>query len=172
MQRHRVSSLGLRGAAALFLCAACGGRVAPADIAGTYAVTVTNGDDTCGFALWTPGESSTTTIRISENSLGEGSFDLGSGGGAFVGFFALDLGPTSYAIPSTVQGSTLTGTTQGESGNASGSCDYKINATVRVTVHGTDLEGTLTYVPVTNGDPSCGALSICSQQQTLSGQRQ
>ncbi len=151
------------------LALGCGGSVAADPIGGTYVVTATNGNDTCGFG-WTPNASSPSTVKIIESPNGEGTFLVQSADGVLVSFLMPSLG--SLDFPSTVSGSTLTGTMHGSIKQTVQGCTFTIDAVVSLTVNGANAVGTITYSRVTNGDAACSTSSSCTQQQSFSGARQ
>ena len=149
----------------------CGGDAAAENIAGTYAVTATNGSNTCGFQPWVAGDSSTGLVQIFETTRGGAMFAVQGPTGVLVNFITLNLGNSGMAFPSSVSGSTLVGSTHGELKQTLGACTYTIDATVNATVTGTSITGAITYTPVPQG-AGCDALNGCSQAQSFTGVRQ
>jgi hypothetical protein len=148
----------------LCLAAACGGD--PADVAGTYDVSVTNGDNDCNLLDWDVGESTTDiTVEITQN--GETiSAEVTGGAGLF---FEAALG--SNVFTGTVDGDHLSLAITGENEFAMNECDYTFDAEIEADLDGDALDGTIYYRPVTDDDPDCGALNDCVNTQALVGTR-
>ncbi len=143
--------------------AACGDT---ADVAGTYTVAVTNGDNGCGFDNWTVGD---TASNITFSITQDGDMVTGTVEGATGLYLGVLLG--SNVFTGTVSGDelemTLHGTTQGTMGN----CSYNVNATIHGEVDGDFLTGHIEYTTATNGSPECGTLEGCVSMQSFNGAR-
>jgi hypothetical protein len=50
-------------------------------------------------------------------------------------------------------------------------CTYTVNGNVLATLNDDALEGTISYVPQTNGSPDCDQLNDCSTVQMFNGTR-
>ena len=149
------------------LTLACNGST-PVDFAGTYTVTVVNGaSNPCNLANWTPGNStgSIPVTMTQDNTTAQ--FGVGGLAGAY-----LDLVLETSTFPGTVMGDTFTATYLGTKTQTQQTCSYTINMTLAATLTSdTSLNGTLTYSSTTNGDPACGAITGCMQEQTVVGVR-
>ena len=146
--------------------AACSGST-PTNFAGTYSVTVTNQANTCGFANWTEGNS-TAGIPVTMTQDGATAQVNVQGG---VGTL-LSLLTGTNAMQGKVEGNTFSGEILGTKTATQNACSYSVNTKLTATLDTNNvLSGTLTYVPITNGDASCGAYNTCSNSQTVSGNR-
>jgi hypothetical protein len=149
------------------LTLACNGST-PVDFAGTYNVTVQNGTtNPCNLNGWTAGNASANIpVTITQdNTVGE--FQVAGAAGLY-----LDLVLETSSFPGTVMGDTFTATYLGTKTQTQQTCNYTTNMTLETTLASdTNLNGTLTYTSTTNGDPTCGAITGCMQQQTVVGVR-
>ncbi len=144
--------------------AACSGT--PTNFAGSYTVAVTNQANTCGFANWQDGN---TTSAIPVTFTQDGSTAQLNIQGLVGAYVALITGSSS--IQGTVSGDTFTGEYLGTKAVTQNACSYTVNMKVVATLANNVLSGTLSYTPITNGDPSCGTLNACSNSQTVSGNK-
>lgn len=150
--------------------AACGNST-PTNFAGTYNVTLVDGANDCNISGWTPG---TANPNITATITQDGAFaQLSVPSGTATGFLlVLFLGTNSF--PGDVEGDQFTtnylGTKQ-QTVNGT-NCTYNVRAQLSLTLAADDsVSGSLTYVPVTNGDASCGVLNACSNSQSVVGSR-
>jgi hypothetical protein len=146
---------------------ACSGST-PVDFAGMYSVTVQDGaTNPCNLKNWTAG-SSTANIPVTmtqDNTTAE--FTVGGVAGDY-----LTLVIQTSSFPGTVMGDTFNATYLGTTPLTQQSCTYYLDLALQATLtNDSTMNGTLTYTTMTNGDPTCGALSTCSQQQIVSGVR-
>src|SRR5262245_50701914 len=100
---------------------ACGGS--PADVAGNYTVSVTNGPNGCPFPNWTVGESA-TNIPVTVAQDGSNATATVEGGVGTV----LMVGLGSRVFAGDVDGSGLDLELIGTAVQTSGSCEYTYNA--------------------------------------------
>ena len=155
----------------LLLCAlsaACSD--VPTNFAGDYTMTLVNGPNDCNFQDWTQGSTSNVTATISQ-----------SGSNATVTFtnaltaLYLDALLGTHVFSGTVTASELKASyVGGKSIAVSGTaCTYTVDLTLDMTLDANGvLSGTVTIVPVTNRDASCGATNTCtSNVDTVSGAR-
>jgi len=150
------------------LAAACG-NTPPTNFAGSYALTIVNGDNACQLQNWKAGDSSTNiTADITQDS---GLAEITIPGNTLAGaFLLLTLGTSTFS--GTVTGNELTATYLGTQTQTQNACNYTTKATLDVTLDANSVvSGTITYTPQTNGDASCGVLNTCSYSQTVSGTR-
>jgi len=150
---------------AITAVAACSSST-PTNFAGTYSVTITDNANTCGFANWTQGN---TSAGIPITFTQDGSTAQLNIQGVVGAYLALVIGTSS--IQGTVSGDTFTGEYLGTKTATQGTCSYTVNMKVSATLANNVLSGTLTYTPITNSDPTCGALNTCSNTQTVSGNK-
>ena len=148
------------------LSAACSGG-APTNFAGTYTVTTTENANDCNFANWTPGSSSS---GIPATFTQDGTAAQLNIQGAWGVLIAAYVGTSSFQ--GTVSGNTFTSEYLGTKTATQGACSYTANISISTSLDSNNvLSGTLTITPVTNGDPSCGVLNTCSNNETVSGTR-
>ena len=148
--------------------AACSGGT-PTNFAGTYSVTVTNQANACGFQNWTEGNS---TAGIGVTITQDGSTAQVQVQGVVGGLLTLFTGTNT--MQGSVSGDTFTGEILGTKTAtlSNTACSYTVNTKLAATLDANSvISGTLTYTPITNGDPSCGAYNTCSNNQTVSGNR-
>jgi hypothetical protein len=168
---------GMRVAGAAFtlaLAAACGGNsstttLTSANVAGSYTVDVTNGNNGCNIAGWTDNAMSMNIgVTVAQNGT---QLTVTVGGGGLVGaLLTAVLGTDTFSGPLVGESSTLTatGTVQG----TQGSCTFTTNATIQASFNGDTMQGTVTYERVPVGASSgCTALQGCMSIQNFSGVR-
>jgi phosphoenolpyruvate carboxylase len=144
---------------------ACGSST-PVDFAGTYTMTVVNGQNPCNFANWTAGDSDgNIPVTITQDATVT-SLAVGGLTGAY-----LDLVFSTSSFNGMVTSDTFTASAISKQATQQ-TCVYNVNLAIQATLtNTTNLNGTLTYTATTNNDPTCGVLDTCSQQQTLIGTR-
>ena len=149
----------------LFLVLACGDGD-PADLSGSYTVTITNGDNGCMTDGWMEGDS-TEGIRIAVTQTGS---DVAAVVEGLVGaYLTATLGSNRFQgrAVGTRLDLTLVGTNEAEIPG----CRFTTDAYLDARVNGQFIEGTITYEPNTDGAAGCGLLDSCSNEQTLVGTR-
>ena len=149
------------------LSAACGNPT-PSNFAGSYAGTVVDGDNACQLQGWTAGNSSAFQATITQDGP---DAQLQVPSNTLVGLaLVLYLGTNTFS--GKVTGNDFTAAYLGTKQQTQGACSYTVNTKLDVTIDDkNNIAGTLTYTPVTNGDPSCGALNTCSNVQNVTGSR-
>jgi hypothetical protein len=138
----------------------------PVDAAGSYTLSVTNGQNACAFANWQVGSVVTgvpLTITQDQEALTARIEGL-------IGSF-LEAVIGSRVFQGEVTGDAVELTLFGTNAFTVGACTYTVNGTVRATVDGDVVEGSLEYTPSTNGSPDCGVLDGCSSEQRFNGTR-
>jgi len=158
--------LGFAQACAPFLLvcvAACG---SPANVAGSYAVNLTNKDNGCQFDNWTVGSMTSNVLISITQSSGDATATVTGVAGAYL---AVILG--SAAFTGTVDGNSLTLKLFGTRSATKGSCSYTINAVIRAASNGDLIEGTISYESATNGSPDCATIEGCASAQAFNGTR-
>lgn len=149
---------------ALAAALGCGGD--PADVAGTYTVAVTNGDNGCMFQEWTVGDSITgISVVITQ----DGSEATATVEGLIGAFLALALGSNEFS--GDVDGSSLELTLLGTVPANQGNCTYTTNSTMTAELDGDVLQGQIAYEFATNENPDCFALERCVTLQNFNGTR-
>jgi hypothetical protein len=135
-----------------------------ADVAGNYTVAVTNGASSCSFD-WQEGQVSTGI----ELAITQDAANLHAALGGVTGaLFTLLFGSPDF--DGTVSGSQLELTNYGQRTSQQGNCSFTYNSVVDAKLTGDSIEGTLTYVSKTNGNPDCAAVE-CSASQRFAGSR-
>ncbi|MFZ5889930.1 MAG: hypothetical protein ACOY0T_02590 [Myxococcota bacterium] len=143
---------------------ACGSDDSPANIAGTYSVNTTNGKSTCSFD-WNEGDTSSgVPVSIVQNGA---AITVSVTGLAAAGLVLL-VGTADF--DGSVEGHAFTATAYGKVPRSSGNCTYTVNATIKGSVSGDTIQGTVTYTPAGNGNPDCAALT-CTAVQQFNGAR-
>jgi hypothetical protein len=162
-QRTVPLGLALATAGALALIA-CGSE--PADVAGDYTLSITNGSNGCGLDNWTEGDTSTGIPFTVTQS---GSQVTGTVGGTSGLFFDLWLGGRVFT--GTVEENTVHLSLYGTAAKQQGNCTYTVNATVSAVSSGDVLQGQIRYTAATNGNPDCASLEGCVSSQSFNGTR-
>jgi hypothetical protein len=162
---QRTAAIALLALAA-HLLAACGGGDTPADLAGSYTIAITNGDNPCQFQNWNAGAK---TSGIPLNITQDGANLTATVQGAAAVELTLLLGSADYK--GTASGAGFELDNFGTSSFKNGNCAFTIKSTVNGTIAGDVIMGTIDYTPVTNGSPNCGALAACMTEQLFNGTR-
>ncbi len=147
--------------------AACSSSEAAQDLTGNFTIAVTNKDNGCAFQNWTSGQS-TTTIPLTITQQGSNGITAVVGGAAGA-YLTLVIGTATFT--GSVTGPTGTLTAAGTRSGSQGTCAYTINANMTITLAGNAINGSISYVPKTNAQSTCGVLNACSSTQDLSGNR-
>ena len=155
-------------ALALLGALGCGGGDGDTvDASGEYTLAVTNGDNDCGFQGWDEG-AQTSGVPFSVNQ-DDDNHITASIEGLAGGWVMLVLG--SRTFEGEVAGSRLDLTLYGTNSVNDAGCTYTVNGNVLATLNDDALEGTINYVPQTNGSPDCDQLNDCSTVQMFNGTR-
>ena len=150
--------------AALGLAAACGSD--PANVAGTYAMALTNRANGCAIANWTEGPIGGTVTMVVTQSDASASADVQGLARA-----ALDALTGGHVFTGPVDGDDVALTITGTRAMSQGACAYTIDADLDATLTGDTLSGSVFYRARTNGAADCGALTGCQSQQDFAGAR-
>lgn len=139
----------------------------PADVAGNYTVSVTNGMNRCEIDGWDEGSSSSSIpVTVTQD---EDQVTLLVEGGTGV---LLNLAVGGNRFDGQVGGNDITAALVGDNTSRDGECVYTITVDMDATVDGDVIEGELLWRPVTNGHPDCGSLDTCEGNlQTFNGTR-
>jgi hypothetical protein len=143
---------------------ACGSD--PANVAGTYTLSTTNGDNACMFPDWTTGETSTAIPLVVTQTDADVSAELGGVAGGYV---QLVLGLRTFT--GTVDGDHIDMTLHGTRSYTEGGCTYTIIATADADVNGDFMTGTIVYSLATNHAADCDYRETCETRQTFNGNR-
>ncbi len=156
--------LAILSALALTGLAGCG---SPANVAGNYAINVTNGTNACAFPNWMVG---TTASNIMLTITQDSSTITGNVGGVTGTALQLTLG--DHVLHGDVSGNDIDLTLNGTRAATQGMCTYTVILDAHATLVGDFLSnGTLTYHLATNHSPDCGALETCKTLQSFNGSR-
>ncbi|HHH31392.1 MAG TPA: hypothetical protein ENK57_24010 [Polyangiaceae bacterium] len=139
---------------------------APADVAGSYTVNVTNGENGCAFDNWTVGETASSIPIVVAQTDDQVQLDVGGTSGA-----ALDIFIGSSIFNGQVSGSGVTAALVGSRSATMGMCTYTVTVDMDATSSGDLLEGQLIWRPVTNMHADCGVLNDCRSLQSFNGTR-
>lgn len=139
---------------------------APADVAGNYSLSVTNGDNGCDVNGWTVGESNANVPSVITQDEGAVQVEVQGVSGTF-----LNLAVGSNRFAGDVAGDRIAAELIGDNSNREGECVYTWTIDLDATVTGDVIEGELSWRPVTNGHPDCGLLETCRNQQAFNGTR-
>lgn len=169
MRLHRgyIAAFGLTLTSALAV-PGCGSSSSdsPANVAGNYTISVTNKDNGCGFANFTPGN---TAASIPFTVTQSGSAATGTIEGLVGAWVTLVFGSNHFT--GSVSGNTVTMTLYGTRSATQGNCTYTVNATVTATSSGDLLEGHIDYSKAGNGNPDCTGITGCITRQDFNGTR-
>jgi hypothetical protein len=142
----------------------CGGG--PADVAGSYSVAVTNGQNGCNFENWTEGE---TTANIPVVITQDDTKVTAEVQGIVGGLLGLWLGASVYT--GDIDGDSLTLTLFGSNSTTLGNCTYTINSTMTADFDNDVLRGQIRYQSATNDNPDCAGIEGCVTVQDFNGNR-
>jgi hypothetical protein len=138
----------------------------PANVAGDYMVSITNGINTCpNNGDWLEGSQS-TGIPFTIQQDGTRIWAEATGAAALL--FILATGEVTFE--GEIEGDQFSMTNYGSRVEHNGNCTYTVNATIAGTIQGNAIEGTVTYKPVLTDNPDCEALE-CQAEQAYSGHR-
>jgi hypothetical protein len=137
----------------------------PADVAGEYVVSLTNGASNCTTVDWMEGQMTTGVMFTIRQ---DGSAVTAEAGGEAAVYFVLLTGSNKFA--GTVHGNAFTLIDHGPAVSQSENCSYTLDAIVEGTLEGDTITGTLTYSPVVGDDPAC-AQYACAAVQDYTGVR-
>lgn len=135
----------------------------PANVAGTWTLSVTDGDNGCGIPNFTTGATSTgVTVQITQN---------GSNVSASVqGYSGLVLAfATGNTLSGTISGNQATLTATGN--HTQGNCAYTTSANASMTFDGNQVQGSISYSDHGNGSSDCGVAQQCTSSQTFTGSK-
>jgi hypothetical protein len=154
----------LAGLALMFMFGACSSS--PADIAGDYAVAVTNGSNGCNFPSYMVGSQSTgVTVTITQTSSNATAEVTG------LSALALDAVLGSNSFTGTVDGESVDLKLEGTVSKTTGNCAYTYDGEISATLDGNSLNGSLTYTGATNNNSDCGTIQGCVTTQDFAGSR-
>jgi hypothetical protein len=136
----------------------------PANVAGTYTVSVTNGLNGCNVATFTPGAMSTgITVVVTQNGAQVSADVMGLAG------VYLTAGVGSSTLVGQLDGSRAALTASAN--HTQGMCAYTTTASADITFDGNTMQGSITYTDSGNGSSTCGVMQSCTNEQMLAGSR-
>jgi len=150
----------------LLAVVACGSSSSgpPANVAGTYTVSVTNGQNGCMVGTFTPGAMTAgVTVQVTQNG-SQVSADVMGLAGVY-----LTAGVGSSTLVGSLSGSTASLTATAN--HTTGMCAYTTTATASIAFNGDTMQGTITYADSGNGSSDCGVVQSCTNQQNFAGSR-
>ena len=150
----------------LLVAAACGGD--PKNFTGMYSLSLTNGENGCGFASYNVG-TTTTGVPITITQVeGDANLVVQVEGAAALLVFAVT---GSARFTGEVDGSNMEATIVGTLPITEGACTYTVTATIDATISGDTLTGTIRYTTPTS-DPDCESdRAQCRTVQNFNGTR-
>jgi len=154
-------------ALALLAVPACGDSD-PANVAGSYTISVTSRANGCQFANWTEGNV-TQGIPMVITQVDAAMTATFQGGTASF----LDFVFGTHVMTGEVSGNAYQATLFGMRQLTMGSCSYTINGTMTGSLAGDAISGTIDYTSKTNGHPDCTSMMIegCHSIQAFNGTR-
>jgi len=152
----------MRSILALLACAACSSD----DVAGDYAVAVTNRENGCSIQNWTVGDQATgIAVTITQ----DGSRVTATVGGVTGALLDLALGARAYT--GNVDGNDLDLEIIGTRPMQSGNCTFTYNSEILAAADGDVLTGTIHYRGAGNGNADCASITGCDSVQEFNGTR-
>lgn len=139
---------------------------APADVAGNYTVSTANGPNECGISGWDENATASGIPVVITQDGGDVQIIVEGLWGA-----ALDVFVGDRVFHGQVGGNRVTADLVGDVTARSGDCVWTYRLELDATVDGDFIEGTVAYVPVTNGHADCGVLGRCENVQSFNGTR-
>jgi hypothetical protein len=147
---------------AVVACSGSDGGEPPAQVAGNYALTLTDGQNGCNVQNFTTNATQTGTVAITQD-------------GSSITATAMQ---TSGLVLAFAAGDTIAGTIVGSEASlsasaslAQGACTYATTATVNIRFSDTGaMQGTIFYTEQGNGSSDC-TMQQCTSTQTFTGSR-
>jgi hypothetical protein len=155
-----------RLALTLVLCTCACSSETPADVAGTYTLSLTVQQNQCGILANATGDSSSGVQLVVTQTGSQVSAQVQGVAG-----IALALVMGSDTFQGTVSGNTLDLTISGTLAGSNGTCAYTRNARLVADVSGDVITGSVTYSFATNKTADCGIRDTCQDIQKFNGTR-
>jgi len=137
----------------------------PADVTGTYTITLRYGENGCVLGEWTEGAEAVgipLTMRQDEELVS------GTVEGITGGILTLIHGSNIYQ--GTIDGNQADMVIYGQRAESSGNCSYSLNNRVNAKFDGDFVQGTLRFVKEGNDNPDCAEVE-CSSLIDFTGSR-
>lgn len=138
----------------------------PADVAGSFSISLTNRENGCALGNWMVGAQSTGVPVTITQSGATASADVGG-----LARVALDLALGNHVYQGDVDGNDIALKIIGSRAGQQGTCAYTLNSQIDATLAGDALAGTIKYTAATNGNADCGTLTGCVSTQDFNGTR-
>jgi hypothetical protein len=151
----------------VLLALGCGSE-SPADVAGTYTLSLTVRQNECGILGGSVGDTS-SGVEIVVAQPGAGSDVTGQVQG--VAGLALALAMGSDTFTGKMAGNSLDMSISGTMAGSNGTCAFTRNAHLDAKLSGDVLTGTVTYTFATNKTADCGTRDTCQDIQAFNGTR-
>jgi hypothetical protein len=135
------------------------------DFSGDYSVTVTNGDNGCGFNDWVEGQANTNIPLKVVDDDGQVTATVEGIPGALLGLLH-----GSNEFNGSTTGSRLSMSIDGTIPTTQGNCTFTWSNDATATLDGDYLDGRLVYSPAHNGNPDCASVT-CQTVQLFNGTR-
>jgi hypothetical protein len=149
--------------ACLVILASCG---SPADVAGTYTISVTDEDNGCNLMGFTQGQSTSNISTTISQDNDKVTIMVTGLAGAYLNTV---LGSSTFN--GSVDGDHLGATLFGTRSATMNGCAFTFNAALDGSLAGDTLTGTISYTPKTNGSPDCASIEGCHSTQNFNGTR-
>lgn len=157
------STIPLALVAAVAACSGNDGGPPPADVAGTYTLTVTDGQNGCNVQNFTTNSTQSGIVVAIAQSGSSVSATMMDANGLVLAF------ATGDTLAGTIDGSEASLTSSAS--RAQGNCSYAATATAYMKFLGTQVQGTIQYTESGNGSSDCGVMQQCTSTQTFTGSR-
>jgi hypothetical protein len=149
----------------VLVACACGSDT-PADVAGTYTVSLTVQKNECGILGNSVGESSTGVTVVVTTTGSQVQAQVQGVAGLALG---LEMGGSTFQ--GNVSGNALDLSISGTMPGSNGTCAYTRKAHLVGNVTGDLITGSVTYSYVTNKTADCGTRDTCQDVQIFNGTR-
>lgn len=156
--------LGVLMSVAALASGGCGSD--PADVAGDYTLSITNGANGCDLENWMEGDTTTAVpLVVTQDGENINGHLMGLAGG----YFDVVVGTSRFA--GKVDGEDVDMTLFGTRAYTLMGCTWTLNVDIDASIDGDLLQGTITYRAATNNSPDCGELLTCRNVQMFNGTR-
>ena len=144
---------------------ACGSE-SPADVAGTYTLSLTVKQVDCQILGSAVGDTSSGVEIVVTQSGSDATAQVQGAAGVLVG-----LAMGSAAFTGKVGGDAIDLAINGTTPGSQGTCAFTRNARMQATLSGDVLAGSVTYTFATNKTADCGTRNTCRDVQVFNGTR-
>jgi hypothetical protein len=151
---------------AVLLACGCHESESPANVAGTYSLSLAVQQTECGILGGSPGDTSSGVQIVVTQAGSEVSAQVQGVAG-----LALALAMGTDTFTGKVAGDNLDLSIAGTMAGSGGTCAYTRNARFQAKLSGDVLVGSVTYTYATNKTADCGAKDTCQDIQAMNGTR-